>query len=122
MTHQVPAKQTSAQQGFDQNELVRNLFEQQFQRSAEVISHAPGRVNLIGDHTDYNDGCVLPAAINYGTTIAASAREDKIVKVYAHDCDQQINEFTLSEIVFDQQMMWSNYVKGTLQALMKKHP
>lgn len=117
MTYQAPEKQ-----GFDQDELVQQLFEQQFQRSAEVISHAPGRVNLIGDHTDYNDGFVLPAAINYGTTIAASAREDKLVKVYAHDCDQQLNEFTLSEIVFDQEMMWSNYVKGTLQALMKKHP
>jgi galactokinase len=117
MTYQVPEKQ-----GFDQEELVQQLFEQQFQRSAEVISHAPGRVNLIGDHTDYNDGFVLPAAINYGTTIAASAREDKLVKVYAHDCDQQLNEFTLSEIVFDQEMMWSNYVKGTIQALMKKHP
>lgn len=122
MAQQVPAHQISIEKSFDQKELVQQLFEQQFQRSAEVISHAPGRVNLIGDHTDYNDGFVLPAAINYGTTIAASAREDKVVKVYAHDCDQQINEFTLSEIVFDQQMMWSNYVKGTLQALMKKHP
>lgn len=110
------------QQSFEQKEFVQQLFEQQFKRSAEIVCHAPGRVNLIGDHTDYNDGFVLPAAINYGTTIAASAREDKVVKVYAHDCDQQTNEFTLSEIVFDQQMMWSNYVKGTLQALMKKHP
>ncbi|ALO34919.1 galactokinase [Colwellia sp. MT41] len=103
-------------------ELALQLFEQQFQRSAELVCHAPGRVNLIGDHTDYNDGFVLPAAINYGTTIAASAREDKVIKVYAHDCDQQTNEFNLTEIVFDQQMMWSNYVRGTLQALMKKYP
>ncbi len=109
--------QTTAQQG-----LVQNLFEQQFQRSAEIVCHAPGRVNLIGDHTDYNDGFVLPAAINYGTTIAASAREDDLVKVYAHDCDQQTNEFSLADIVFDQKMMWSNYVKGTLQALIKHHP
>jgi len=110
------------QQGFEQKELAMQLFEQQFQCSAEVICHAPGRVNLIGDHTDYNDGFVLPAAINYGTTIAASIREDRVVNVYAHDCDQQTSEFSLTEIVFDQQMMWSNYVKGTLQALMKKYP
>ncbi|MEI6895603.1 MAG: galactokinase [Colwellia sp.] len=115
-------KQFPEQQNVEQKELALQLFEQQFQRSAEVVCHAPGRVNIIGDHTDYNDGFVLPAAINYGTTIAASVREDKVVKVYAHDCDQQINEFSLNEIVFDQQMMWSNYVKGTLQALMKKHP
>jgi len=105
-----------------QQALALQLYEQQFQHSAELVCHAPGRVNLIGDHTDYNDGFVLPAAINYGTTIAASLREDNLVKVYAHDCDQQTNEFSLNEISFDEQMMWSNYVKGTLQALMKKHP
>lgn len=106
----------------EQSELAKQLFEQQFQRAPELVCHAPGRVNLIGDHTDYNDGFVLPAAINYGTTIAASVREDTLVKVYAHDCDQQTNEFNLNDISFDQQMMWSNYVKGTLQALMKKYP
>jgi len=109
-------------QNLDQQELALHLFEQQFNSSAEVVCHAPGRVNLIGDHTDYNDGFVLPAAINYGTTIAASIRDDNQVKVYAHDCDQQTNEFSLNDILFDQQMMWSNYVKGTLQALMKKYP
>lgn len=106
----------------EQKGLVRALFEQQFKCSAELVSHAPGRVNLIGDHTDYNDGFVLPTAINYGTTIAASKREDNVVKIYAHDCEQQTNEFSLSEIVFDEKMMWSNYVRGTLQALMKKYP
>ena len=109
-------------QDFKQQALVQILFKQQFQDSAALVCHAPGRVNIIGDHTDYNDGFVLPAAINYGTTIAASKREDRIVKVYAHDCGQQINEFSLDDISFDQEMMWSNYVKGTLQALMKKHP
>ena len=117
VTQQIPK-----QQGFEQKELALQLFEQQFQRSAELVCHAPGRVNLIGDHTDYNNGFVLPAAINYGTTIAASAREDNIIKVYAHDCEKQINEFSLTEIVFDRQMMWSNYVRGTLQVLMKKYP
>lgn len=106
----------------EQKGLVQTLFEQQFKRSSELVCHAPGRVNLIGDHTDYNDGLVLPAAINYGTTIAASPREDNVVKVYAHDCDQETCEFTLNEIVFDEQMMWSNYVRGTVQALMKKFP
>jgi galactokinase len=112
----------SDSQDFKQQALVGILFEQQFQRSAALVCHAPGRVNIIGDHTDYNDGFVLPAAINYGTTVAASKREDRIVKVYAHDCGQQINVFSLDDITFDQEMMWSNYVKGTLQALMKKHP
>mgnify|MGYP000601504864 CR=1 FL=1 len=109
-------------QDFDQKELALHLFEQQFKRSAEIVCHAPGRVNLIGDHTDYNDGFVLPAAINYGTSIAASVRDDNIVKVYAHDCGLDTNEFSLTDIAFDQEVMWSNYVKGTIQALIKKHP
>ena len=115
-------QQIQEQQEIVLSTLANELFEQQFQRSPDMVCHAPGRVNLIGDHTDYNDGFVLPAAINYGTTIAASVREDNLVKVYAHDCDQQTNEFSLNEISFDQQMMWINYVKGTLLALMKKYP
>ncbi len=114
--------QISEQQGVEQQTLAQYLFEQQFQCSAEVVCHAPGRVNLIGDHTDYNDGFVLPAAINYGTTIAASTREDNVVNVYAHDCGLQTNNFSLHDISFDKEMMWSNYVKGTLQVLLKKHP
>ncbi|KGJ92455.1 galactokinase [Thalassotalea sp. ND16A] len=127
MTHQCSEKQSSEQlgseqQGLAQQDLVKSLFVQQFASAAELVCHAPGRVNLIGDHTDYNDGFVFPAAINFGTTIAAAKREDAVVNVYAHDCDQQSNEFNLSEVAFDSQMMWSNYVKGTLLALMKTYP
>ncbi len=102
--------------------LAKTLFEQQFHSQADFIAHAPGRVNLIGDHTDYNHGFVLPAAITFGTTIAASARQDSTIRVYAHDCDQQLVEFNLEQLIFDSQLMWSNYVKGTLQALLKKYP
>lgn len=105
-----------------QKTFVKDLFYQQFQSPAEFVCHAPGRVNIIGDHTDYNNGFVLPAAINYGTTIAASARLDKEVEVFAYNCDSNKNIFSLNNIVFDKQVMWSNYVKGTLQVLMKKYP
>ncbi len=106
----------------NQQKKAQDLFERQFKYSAKVVCHAPGRVNIIGDHTDYNNGFVLPAAINFGTTIAASPRQDNTVRVYAHDCEEEFNEFILSDISFEQQMMWSNYVKGTLQALMKTFP
>lgn len=102
--------------------LAKTLFEQQFHSQAKIACYAPGRVNLIGDHTDYNHGFVLPAAISYGTCIAASPRQDSIINIYAHDCQQQLAEFTLEQLIFDSQMMWSNYVKGTLQALLKKYP
>lgn len=105
-----------------QNENVKSLFEQAFKRVADLICHAPGRVNIIGDHTDYNDGFVLPAAIDFGTTIAAAKRDDNRVRVLAYDCNQELSEFRLDDIQFEQDKMWSNYVRGTLQALLKIYP
>lgn len=113
---------TSQPQNIEQNLLGKHLFEKQFNCSSDFICHAPGRVNIIGDHTDYNEGLVLPAAINFGTTIAASIREDNLVKVYAHDCGLQTSEFYLDDITFDESVMWCNYVKGTLRALMETFP
>ncbi|GHE88940.1 galactokinase [Thalassotalea profundi] len=106
----------------DQNKLVITLFEQEFNETPAIVCHAPGRVNIIGDHTDYNDGFVLPAAINYGTTIAAKRRDDHLIKVYAHDCEQQSAVFSLDEFVFNEDKMWCNYVIGSVQALMKHFP
>lgn len=103
-------------------DFITQLYLSHFGRPTQVVCHAPGRVNLIGDHTDYNDGFVLPAAINFGTDIAASARQDNKVRVYAHDCGQQSVEFSLAEITFNEQHMWVNYVAGTLQALMTRYP
>lgn len=103
-------------------QLITDLFIQQFGAKPELITHAPGRVNLIGDHTDYNDGFVLPAAINFGTDISASKRDDRTVCVYAHDCDEQTVGFSLDDIQFDPQRMWVNYVSGTLKVLMDSFP
>lgn len=100
-------------------QIITDLFIQQFGSQPELVSHAPGRVNLIGDHTDYNDGFVLPAAINFGTDISASKRDDRTVCVYAHDCGEQTVSFSLDDIQFDQQSMWVNYVAGTLKVLME---
>ena len=105
-----------------QQDLIKRLFEEQFLIAPHVLCHAPGRVNVIGDHTDYNDGFVFPAAINYGTDIAASKRDDMSVNVYAHDCDQESTSFKLDKLKFDEEKMWSNYVQGTLQALMTVYP
>ncbi|MCA0900783.1 galactokinase [Microbulbifer agarilyticus] len=103
-------------------ENVENAFTERFGYQSSGIFHGPGRVNLIGDHTDYNDGFVLPAAINFGTDIAASLREDRRVRVLALDCNGESSEFSLDEIAFDQEKMWVNYVGGSLLALMKVYP
>lgn len=103
-------------------EIVKQSFVEHFAYEAEGVFHGPGRVNLIGDHTDYNDGFVLPAAINFGTDIAASLREDNKVRVLALDCNGESAEFSLDQISFDEEKMWVNYVGGSFQALMKHYP
>ena len=72
---------------------------------------APGRVNLIGEHTDYNDGFVMPAAIDFYTWVAASPRADNVLRVWS----EQFREFY--EIGFDEvsgppRKHWSDYVRG----------
>ena len=104
------------------NNKVQDLFEAHFKHAPDVVCHAPGRVNLIGDHTDYNDGFVLPAAINFGTDIAASKRGDNSVKVVAFDINNEQVSFTLSDIEFDENHSWSNYVRGVLKMLLVEFP
>lgn len=97
-------------------------FKQYYQCSPEQVFHAPGRVNLIGEHTDYNDGFVLPAAINFGTYLAVKKRNDKKVNVLAADINSETDSFSLDNIEFNQNAMWSNYVRGTLKILCTSYP
>ena len=101
---------------------VSQLFEQFFHLVPETVSHAPGRVNLIGDHTDYNDGFVLPAAINFVTKVAASKRLDKQVRVIACDIGFEEVSFNIDTIEFDYEHAWSNYVRGVLKVLIENYP
>jgi len=79
---------------------------------------APGRVNLIGEHTDYNDGFVLPCAIDYQTLVAVTPRDDMTVSVVAVDYSNQQDEFSLdSDIETHPTQLWSNYVRGVVKHL-----
>ncbi|QKG24990.1 galactokinase [Actinomadura verrucosospora] len=60
---------------------LRTAFGEAFGRAAEGVWHAPGRINLIGEHTDYNDGLVLPFALPHGVSVAAARRDDGVVEV-----------------------------------------
>ncbi|PMJ92598.1 galactokinase [Vibrio sp. 10N.261.55.A7] len=85
------------------------------------IVQAPGRVNLIGEHTDYNDGFVLPCAINYQTVVAAAKRDDNIVRVISVDYGNAIDEFDVTtEIDFLQDKMWANYIRGVVKYLRER--
>gem|GEM_PF-2690377 len=65
----------------------QHIFNQKYNQQPELTVYAPGRVNIIGEHTDYNDGFVMPCAINYGTAIAGAKRNDHVWNVYAADLD-----------------------------------
>ncbi|MDI7247780.1 MAG: galactokinase [Bacillota bacterium] len=84
--------------------------------SEVLVVRAPGRVNLIGEHTDYNEGFVLPAAIDRDVTIAVRGRRDRIVRVHSLNYVESV-EFALDHISYDHDHPWSNYVRGTLKVL-----
>ncbi|MBD89907.1 MAG: galactokinase [Deltaproteobacteria bacterium] len=85
------------------------------------LAVAPGRVNLIGEHTDYNDGFVLPCAIEHHTSIAYTPRADGQVRVVASDLGDARVEFTLSEAIErDGSAPWSDYVRGVGQVLLQE--
>ncbi|PFC77238.1 galactokinase [Bacillus cereus] len=79
---------------------------------------SPGRINLIGEHTDYNGGYVFPASITYGTYGVARLREDDRVLVYSTNFEKLgVIEFTVKELNYDKNDNWANYVKGVLLTL-----
>lgn len=79
---------------------------------------APGRVNLIGEHTDYNDGFVMPMAIEKEITMLAQLRPDRKVKFYSLDYDQ-IVEYDLDNLEYDQENIWANYILGVIDEIQK---
>jgi galactokinase len=81
-----------------------------------TVVRAPGRVNLIGEHTDYNDGFVLPAAIDRSIGFAGRKRAGRLVRVHSLDFDAGV-EFSLDDIQKDSKNHWSNYIRGVSKYL-----
>jgi galactokinase len=96
---------------------ITETFKQKFSTTPTVIVRAPGRVNLIGEHTDYNDGFVLPMAIDRTMFIALRPRKDRTVKVYSLDFEVW-GEFDLNDLQKDKG--WLEYLKGMAWALQGK--
>ena len=104
------------------NQVLSSKFEAQYGEAPALIAHAPGRVNIIGEHTDYNEGFVFPAAINFGTWVAATKRTDNDIVVTAMDYENQQNQFSLSDINYDEEQGWANYVRGVVKVLKEAMP
>lgn len=103
------------------NARVSELFESYFAAAPVAVVKAPGRVNLIGEHTDYNGGFVLPAAINYHTYIAFAPRDDRRLRLVAYNFDNELAFIDLdAPQEHDANASWSNYVRGVVQAMRQQ--
>ncbi|UZJ79230.1 galactokinase [Fictibacillus sp. KU28468] len=80
---------------------------------------APGRVNLIGEHTDYNGGFVFPAALTIGTYMAIRQRNDGVYRLKSENFPLEVSIDTKQPIVYNKADDWANYPKGILQQLQK---
>lgn len=97
-----------------------NTFKKIFGEDAQGLFFAPGRVNLIGEHTDYNGGNVFPCALTIGTYGAARRRNDHKIRLYSENFSELgIIEFTLDELVYEKNHDWANYPKGVLKMFLE---
>lgn len=103
------------------NEQLQTRFIEQFGGSAQHIQsfHAPGRVNLIGEHIDYNGGFVFPAALNIGTTMLARKREDGLFR-FASTSFAGTVEMGVSDTSYREEDGWANYAKGVIHHLLQR--
>jgi galactokinase len=94
-------------------------FARLYGRQPDLAVFAPGRVNLIGEHTDYNDGFVLPCAIPFGTAVALGHRDDNHIRAAALDLQDQGTRFDLTtEIPAAPAGDWTNHVRGVAAGLI----
>lgn len=103
-------------------ESLKNDFSKIFKDNTNLNYYfAPGRVNLIGEHTDYNGGNVFPCAINFGTYALVRKIKDNKIKVYSKNFPELgIIEFNNKNFNYDSKQDWANYPKGVMATLEKK--
>ena len=98
---------------------LKKEFESLYGAGGEIrVFHSPGRVNLIGEHTDYNGGYVFPAALSMGSTILLRLREDNLVHMKATDLPEMV-EIDIDRLEDYRELSWGNYQAGVMNELSK---
>lgn len=100
---------------------LKSTFNELYHSDEHIQSFfAPGRINLIGEHTDYNGGYVFPAAISFGTYALATKRNDRKIQFYSMNFEEKgIITVSLDDLNFDKKDNWVNYPKGMIDFMIK---
>jgi galactokinase len=102
---------------------VRDGFTELYGTEPEGVWSAPGRVNLIGEHTDYNDGFVMPFALPHTAVAAVSRREDGVLRLHSADVEGGVVELRLDDLAPESDRDWTAYPAGVVWALREAgHP
>lgn len=102
---------------------LKQVFQSQFHKEPTLSAFAPGRINLIGEHTDYNGGYVFPAAIELGTYGVARLREDRQINLYSLNFEKTgVISFSLDNLDYNADHQWANYPKGMIRYLVEQYP
>ncbi|MFF7053576.1 galactokinase [Streptomyces griseorubiginosus] len=102
---------------------VRDGFVELYGTDPEGVWSAPGRVNLIGEHTDYNDGFVMPFALPHTATAAVSRRTDGVLRLHSGDVEGGVVELRLDDLAPESDRNWTAYPAGVVWALREAgHP
>lgn len=104
----------------NKEELLKE-YEKTFGEKAKDVFFSPGRINVIGEHTDYNGGHVFPAAISLGVYGVYGPRDDKKVRLFSGNVDGDIVEFDIDDTTVEKDdRFWTNYFKGMITYLREK--
>lgn len=105
----------------NKEELLKE-YETTFGEKGKDVFFSPGRINVIGEHTDYNGGHVFPAAISLGVYGVYGPREDKKVRLFSGNVDGDIVEFDIDDTTVEKDdRFWTNYFKGMIAYLREKY-
>lgn len=98
-------------------EAVAARFEELYGSAPDGVWAAPGRVNLIGEHTDYNDGFVMPFALPHTAVAAVSRRDDGVLRLHSADVEGPVVELTAADLTPESDKRWTAYPAGVVWAL-----
>ncbi len=100
---------------------MKAAFKQAYGHEAEKMFFSPGRVNLIGEHTDYNGGCVFPCALSFGAWLLIAKNADKVLRFKSLNMPQEYT-IPISDICPQPDRAWCNYSLGCMEIIRRRHP